>query len=128
MLQAELESHVSFQGWRNLAGQVVSRQNPYTFEVNRSMELEAIVELKSGSPMDEDYRLTVYPNPSDGAFTVNIREEALMTVHNSQGVALETIRVTPENNQLNLVYLPSGVYFLRFQTHDEVLSRKIIIK
>ena len=128
MLQAELESHVSFQGWRNPAGQIVSRQNPYTFEVNRSMELVAIVELKSGSPMDEEFRLTVYPNPSDGIFTVNIREEALMTVHNSQGVALESIRVTPENNQLNLGYLPSGVYFLRFQTHDDVMSAKIIIR
>jgi hypothetical protein len=51
-----------------------------------------------------------------------------MTVHNSQGVALESLKVTPENNQLNLGYLPSGVYILRFQTQDEVLSRKVIIK
>ena len=128
MLQAELESHVNFRGWRNLAGQIVSRQNPFTFEVNRSMELEAMVELKSGLPLDEGYRLTVYPNPSDGRFTVNIMEEALMTVHNSQGIALETIRITPEENQLNLGYLPSGVYFLRFQTQDDVLSAKIIIR
>jgi uncharacterized repeat protein (TIGR02543 family) len=73
ILQAELNENVNFMGWRNLAGQIVSRQNPYTFEVNRSMELEAVVELKSGSPLDEEFKLTVYPNPSDGRFTVNIQ-------------------------------------------------------
>jgi hypothetical protein len=77
---------------------------------------------------DDDFQLKVYPNPSDGRFTVTIREEALITLHNSQGIALETIRVTPEENQLNLGYLPSGVYFLRFQTKDDVLSAKIIIR
>jgi hypothetical protein len=86
-----------------------------------------MVELKDGM-LNDDSQLKVYPNPSDGRFTVTIREEAIMTVHNSQGIALETIRVTPEENQLNLGYLPSGVYFLRFQTQTEVLSRKIIIR
>jgi hypothetical protein len=127
ILQAELNENVSFLGWKNQAGQIVSRQNPYNFEVNRNMDMIAMVELKYGTFVD-DFKLRVYPNPSDGRFTVNIREEALMTVHNSHGVALESQKVTPENNQLNLGYLPSGVYTLRFQTQNEILSAKIIIK
>jgi hypothetical protein len=127
ILQAELHENVSFIGWKNQSGQIVSRQNPYNFEVNRNMDMMAMVELKDGMS-DDDFQLKVYPNPSDGRFTVTIREEALITLHNSQGIALETIRVTPEENQLNLGYLPSGVYFLRFQTKDDVLSAKIIIR
>ena len=127
ILQAELHENVSFIGWKNQAGQIVSRQNPFNFEVNRSMDMTAMVELKDGM-LNDDSQLRIYPNPSDGRFTVSIREEALMTVHNSQGIALETIRVTPEENQVNLGYLPSGVYFLRFQTQTEVMSRKVIIR
>ncbi len=128
ILQVELNENVSFLGWKNQAGQIVSRQNPYNLEVNRSLDMTAIVELKNNLLTDDDFHLKVHPNPSDGRFFVNLQEDAVMIVHNSQGVALENIKLTAPDMQINMGYLPPGVYFLIFKTTEEVYSTKIIIK
>ena len=129
LLQAEVEPNVSFQGWRNIAGQIVSRQNPWSFEVNRDIELEAVVKLNSEFPDEESDKIIIYPNPSDGRINIVINENAYLTVYNSYGIIEEDRYITPERPAIDLSHLPMGIYLLRFETSDDgVQTKKIIIK
>lgn len=128
ILQAELHSDATFIGWKNIAGQIVSRKNPYTFEVNRDMLLEAIIELKTTLPIENNPDVIVYPNPSDGRFFASINEPAELSVFNSYGVIVARRLVNSSNFQINLNELPTGIYLLRFKTESDLFTSKIIIK
>jgi hypothetical protein len=69
--------------------------------------------------------VTVYPNPSNG--TLNIRSGRPVqnvTVLNQQGQTVTTIHAA---NQLDLRALPPGIYILKIQLTDGIVTRKVSI-
>lgn len=75
--------------------------------------------------------MNVYPNPSSGAFTLNIQttdsDQARLTIQNVLGVRVQDISV-PCNQPVNLnVDLPSGIYLLDAITSHMQWSTKIVI-
>jgi hypothetical protein len=127
-LQVMTHENIAFIGWRNKAGQIVSRQNPYSVEVNRDIELQAIVEIKASLQIEEEFKLKVYPNPSDGVFYSNLEEDAELEIYNSNGLLIQKRHVAPGQNPINLTELPAGIYVLKFHVVDEVLTQKVLIR
>ncbi|MBE0676228.1 MAG: T9SS type A sorting domain-containing protein [Bacteroidales bacterium] len=62
---------------------------------------------------EESGELLVYPNPSDGRFTVTAESEWIMTVMDLQGRIIMTEKVTPGANQIRMQKTTPGFYFLR---------------
>lgn len=71
--------------------------------------------------------LKVYPNPSNGRFTIDIATESDFTasVYDYSGKLVKQIKMT--DNELNLTDLPNGVYAVQFISKDIISTNKIII-
>ena len=84
------------------------------------------VGMAEKSPEKND--LKVYPNPTNGMLNIEIlaneRMESVQLIDMTGKLVLDA----PFKNQLDLSYLPKGIYFLRVQNKNgEQLTRKIIL-
>ena len=70
-------------------------------------------------------RLSVYPNPSSGLFNLTVNEEIKsIEVFGFNGQKLEEVHV--RENEIDLANYPKGIYFLRVQTANKLISKKLI--
>jgi len=122
-VELAVSENIEFIGWMNKAGQIVSRANPFIFEVIRNIELVALVKE---SEMEE-FELQITPNPSNGLFRINILEISEIEILNSNGVLLRKQNLSPGNNTINAQEFPTGVYLLKIINPNHVYQRKIII-
>lgn len=125
IVQAEpIEGH-AFLGWM-IDGVMVSTANPYTFVVDRDVE---IVGCFSGTGVEEDgvLQVSVSPNPAQSFVNIeceNMRNIAICTM---DGRVSRKYDIDSEATTLDLADLPKGVYVLRIELYDgAVISRKIV--
>jgi len=62
-------------------------------------------------------KITVYPNPTKGALAVEMtggdqKDHISLSLFSSQGVQLQSIKVTTTVTQVNMSAYPSGYYIL----------------
>ncbi len=79
--------------------------------------------------------ILIAPNPSHGNFMVILKGEEKyykVTMINSTGKVIIQRNLLSNSGQhqfsVNRSYLPAGMYFLRFESKDKVVTRKILIK
>jgi hypothetical protein len=77
--------------------------------------------------------LRLYPNPTDGLLTVEITgftaaTRARIELYSSTGRLLDRLTEVEAVNTLDMTAFPAGVYFLRAEIDDRILSRKVIKK
>ncbi len=113
-------------GWRNAAGQIVSRSNPYTFTISRNITLEVLLESTVAEHKEEVVR--AYPNPSNGYFWVHSEENFHMEIRNTANFVLRQQDIESGNNYVDVSDLPLGMYILHFYGPEKTYSRKVIIK
>jgi hypothetical protein len=82
----------------------------------------------------EDFSLnssTVYPNPSNGNFTITTKTFLKsVDVYNISGALIKSYKVddTSENVELNITDLQSGVYLLELKNDTDKTWKKVIIE
>jgi hypothetical protein len=123
-LEVVIPEDVTFVGWVNQNGQIVSRENPFEFAAIRNIDLEAIVERN----LEGETQLVAYPNPSNGIFKVNIESEANVEVFNSNGVLVQTLYVEGNNQPIDIRELSAGIYILKITTAFRTSSVKVILR
>lgn len=80
----------------------------------------------------EENELQVYPNPSDGTFTISCWSSSLenpaITITDVSGRVVYTKNLSSSTKELKLsTQLPSGVYFLSKTTGNHVVTKKLVI-
>jgi hypothetical protein len=83
----------------------------------------SIIENKQSS-------FSIYPNPSQGVFTLNLNEENInstVSVRSITGQLLQEIQVLNSQQQFNISELESGIYFISIPTKSGMVSKKIIL-
>jgi beta-glucanase (GH16 family) len=96
------------------------------------VSLLKIVDLQS----DESFQnttgnITIYPNPSDGHFTLTIdgiENEYLIQIFNNLGQTIYSLKKSCLSNELNLEEWGKGVYFIKISTSNEQMIKKILIQ
>jgi hypothetical protein len=75
-------------------------------------------------------QLDLYPNPSNGEFTIISSEENLtITIYGSDGkIILPTTKIDNTNKVVNLTGIESGVYFVKSTNNDNQKTIKLIIE
>ncbi len=78
-------------------------------------------------------KITIYPNPSNGKFTLELSGStgaSLLEIYNVLGEKISNTKVVSKNTDINLSAQPSGIYFYRVlkQTGGLVGQGKIIIE
>ena len=74
----------------------------------------------------EDTRLTIYPNPSNGYFTIDTKTEILFQLQNLMGEELKSAKLSPGNTLLDLTDQPQGIYILTCKTVNKIYTVKIV--
>ncbi|HKC66747.1 MAG TPA: T9SS type A sorting domain-containing protein [Bacteroidia bacterium] len=74
--------------------------------------------------------LKVFPNPTNGLFTVSIaelkQEKATVFIQNILGETIYAMDIVTDK-EINLQYIANGTYFLQVQTADRIYTEKIIV-
>lgn len=77
-------------------------------------------------------RLEVYPNPFENHLTIDLYgrkfSEFVLEIINNEGVAIqkETVKGYTDSYTLNLEFLKSGIYLLKMNINDKVITQTII--
>jgi hypothetical protein len=83
---------------------------------------------------DLNYNINVYPIPASDILNVDIqiqkRQKIKFSVLNIYGVSLLSKDILPDENfyqsELNLSNMSSGIYFIRFEIADQIITKKIV--
>jgi hypothetical protein len=76
----------------------------------------------------ENYELSIYPNPSNGAFTIKSDVAINLTLINELGQTVKTISLTEANKQeVNISELANGIYFVVGKTDSVKVNQKIVV-
>lgn len=80
-----------------------------------------------------DIEVSVFPNPSDGAFFLNIKSEVEDAYHvrvvNLIGQSVWESDITANHRQeIDLSSAPKGVYFVQITVEDEKVVKRVILQ
>ncbi|MBS4014391.1 MAG: T9SS type A sorting domain-containing protein, partial [Bacteroidetes bacterium] len=123
----DYEYTVSAEGFKPASDIILSVVEDLTINVVLEDETIGISEI--------DNNVKIYPNPSRGVFNVEIYEisgQIELTVVNYQGQLVQT--QTTESNglgsryKLNLQHLSKGIYYLKIQSGNTTIIRKIVLQ
>ena len=79
------------------------------------------------SEVNTEISVLIYPNPSNGKFTINTKGN--LTIYNSLGEKVLEQKVISQNTEINLCDKPQGVYFIKMCTvNGTSIFRKLIIQ
>lgn len=71
----------------------------------------------------------IYPNPTNGRFSIRMLQplqQAVVTLIDVQGKALQTKEVSGTQIQMDISSLASGVYFLNINDHGSMYKAKVV--
>lgn len=79
---------------------------------------------------ENPYLLQVYPNPSDGQFTLVTENYGLekVEIYNALGEKLYEQTITAAQVNLNMQYLPAGAYYLKATGTQHIRTVRLIIR
>jgi len=70
--------------------------------------------------------VNIFPNPSNGVFTVSVSEEFNLEVIDITGKVVSTQVVNNTNNTVSVAQ--SGVYFLRFSNENAISVQRVVVR
>jgi hypothetical protein len=71
--------------------------------------------------------LNIYPNPSQGEFTIQAGTVMNITIINELGQLVSTFTVSEKENTVNIKGLANGIYFIRAEKDGNAITQKIIV-
>jgi len=72
--------------------------------------------------------LLIYPNPSNGNFTIKGTGSLALTVLNELGQVVRTVLLEAENEYtMNIENLPAGIYFATGRHNNQFIKQKIVL-
>ncbi len=102
-------------------GKITCLANTAWYNGQEDIIMERYINDPLSTPEFETNKTTIYPNPSNGIFTIErelFSEKALFQITDITGKIIASGELTEKQSQLNLSALHSGVYFLK--THNGV--------
>ena len=72
--------------------------------------------------------VSIYPNPSNGIFSVKSDTDLQLNLTNALGQVMQTIQLNESNNhQMNVDILSNGIYFIIGQNGNQSVKQKVIV-
>ncbi len=75
-----------------------------------------------------DAAYTIYPNPSNGTFSIRASGDMELNIINELGQVLQTVALNESNaHETSVSNLPTGIYFISGQANGQMIRQKLII-
>ena len=123
--------HYNGSGWDMLTS-ALSGSGPYTLQTNNVSSFSPFIvvneELLSNNQFENANDFMVYPNPSNGNFTIQVPDSFIGSraiIYNLLGQSIKEFSIDEVNQNTNL---EKGVYLLQIQKGNQVSTKKIIIQ
>ena len=123
--------HYNGSGWDMLTS-ALSGSGPYTLQTNNVSSFSPFIvvneELLSSNQFENANDFMVYPNPSNGNFTIQVPDSFIgsrAVIYNLLGQSIKEFSINEVNQNTNL---EKGVYLLQIQKGNQVSTQKIIIQ
>lgn len=71
-------------------------------------------------------QVIIYPNPTQGTITINIKEPSFIRVYNTIGKLLKTFNQSSLSASYNLEHLPAGVYNIQITGGTQISYQNIV--
>ena len=117
---------------------IIENMDPnYVFEVAKGAMGSALHFAVAKEPLgisENDFASTIvlYPNPSDGKLTINLKsfsgENTELNVYDILGKMVYKTSLNTENNMLDLSFLQAGIYEGVFKNGQHSITKKIVLK
>lgn len=69
----------------------------------------------------------IYPNPTQGIFTIALEKESNISIFNMMGQNVMTLEKVSTPQQIDFTNAPKGLYFVQIQSGDNIEVKKLII-
>lgn len=117
--------------WNGETSSAVTGTNPYTISATNISSFSPFGVLNESALGNNSFKTTeisIYPNPSNGNFTVQVSENFIGSkafIYNLLGQEIKTFSIEEVNQNVNL---EKGVYMLQIQKGNQFSAKKIIIQ
>lgn len=90
-----------------------------TYDNNCSLDVEEVE--------NENNSLLIYPNPTNGKFSVKADDICEIELLNIVGQCVATYDVDDDSYEIDMSGLETGIYFVNVKTENEIITKKIIL-
>ncbi len=71
-------------------------------------------------------KITVYPNPTEGKVSVEVEDDALVSIYSSLGKRMLTMEINSSNSEVDISKFEPGIYVFEINTNNTRVQRMII--
>ncbi len=80
--------------------------------------------------MEEESLFSVYPNPTDGMFYINvinnITPQSYIEITNLVGITVYSSLLNNNTTSIDISDQPNGIYLIKLTSNDKMITKKII--
>ena len=125
IVEATPNGNTPFSGWME-NGVIISTENPYQFTLTKDTHLEACFG-HYGVNDNETPEISLYPNPTNGIFTIKGEEDIdKIEVYNAQGQLVISQTVSDDFVEIDLSNAVNGLYLVRMTSDAGVMERTVV--
>lgn len=125
-----------FGGGQVLSDKLTVGTHYYVCTPHASMGMKGTIIVQTATGVDENQEkvdISVFPNPSNGQFQVNINDLSLLknadlAIYNVVGEKVYQTVITESNPTIVLNHPVKGIYLLKIGNGEAILTKKIIVQ
>ena len=84
------------------------------------------IEVETGNGAAETMKVKLYPNPTNGSFTVEAEEDAYLQIYNAAGVCIQSKRM--QGGRFTGSLPTSGLYFIKLTARNRTYTKRLIVQ
>ncbi|MCH6235253.1 T9SS type A sorting domain-containing protein [Cognataquiflexum rubidum] len=122
---SEVQLEYEFKGLESIPGTTYFRLKQTDFD--GTFAYSKIIRVTCQE--ESKFSLTVYPNPSNGIFKINLSQAgAEISIFDSTGKPVFHQQVQTQETFIDISDFPSGIYFLQAWNGREVVGKKVVVE
>lgn len=82
----------------------------------------------SNDEVSTPLNFSIYPNPAKETITINSENNSAISIVNSLGVVIKSIKNAKKSQMISVNDLASGIYFISVKSKNKTATKKLIIK
>lgn len=84
------------------------------------------IEVGTGNTVTETMKVKLYPNPTNGSFTVEAEEDAYLQIYNAAGVCIQSKQM--QGGMFTGSLPTSGLYFIKLTARNRTYTKRLIVQ